>query len=239
MTERILCVDDDSNILLGYQRALRKQFQIEVVLGGKEGLAVIRDQGPFWVVVADMRIARHERRRDAGPDETNRARDGSHDADGQFRPADGPGRRQPGAHFPLHDKTLPAGRFRYGALEAGLAQYRLVVAERELLSKTLSGSVKILTDVLSLVSPLAFGGASRVRGLARQMAQILGLQDVWMIEIAAMLSQLGCVAISEEAQAKQYRGEQLLPSEAEAIAALPWWHGTCSRIFLAWKELRR
>ena len=70
-------------------------------------------------------------------------------------------------------------------------------------------------------SPVGFRRSSRVRGLARQMAQILGLQDVWMIEIAAMLSQIGCVAISEEAQAKQYRGEQLSPSEAEAIAALP------------------
>ena len=114
MTERILCVDDDSNILLGYQRALRKQFQIEVALGGKEGLAVIRDQGPFAVVVADMRMpGMNGAEMLAQTDESHR--DGSHDADGQFRPADGPGRRQPGAHLPLHDKTLPAGRFRYGA----------------------------------------------------------------------------------------------------------------------------
>ena len=56
MTTRILCVDDDSNILLGYQRALRKQFQIEVALGGEEGLAAVRNQGPYAVIVADMRM---------------------------------------------------------------------------------------------------------------------------------------------------------------------------------------
>src|SRR5208282_667625 len=56
MTTRILCVDDDSNILLGYQRALRKQFQIDVALGGAEGLAAVRDQGPYAVIVADMRM---------------------------------------------------------------------------------------------------------------------------------------------------------------------------------------
>ena len=56
MTTRILCVDDDSNILIGYQRALRKQFQIEVALGGEEGLAAVRSQGPYAVIVADMRM---------------------------------------------------------------------------------------------------------------------------------------------------------------------------------------
>ena len=35
MNERILCVDDDPNILQAYQRALRKQFQIEPALGGR------------------------------------------------------------------------------------------------------------------------------------------------------------------------------------------------------------
>ena len=56
MTTRVLCVDDDSNILLGYQRALRKQFQIEVALGGAEGLAAVRNRGPYAVIVADMRM---------------------------------------------------------------------------------------------------------------------------------------------------------------------------------------
>src|SRR4030065_270513 len=89
MTEKILCVDDDPNILQAYQRALRKRFHIDVARG------------------ADQAHAK------PGPPE-------------------------------LFAKTL----------EAGLAQHRLITAERELLSKTLSGSVKMLTEVLSLVSPM-------------------------------------------------------------------------------------
>ncbi|HYW80723.1 MAG TPA: response regulator, partial [Thermoguttaceae bacterium] len=56
MSERILCVDDDPNILLAYQRALRKRFQIEIAMSGAEALTAIKQQGPYAVVVADMRM---------------------------------------------------------------------------------------------------------------------------------------------------------------------------------------
>jgi len=57
MIDRILCVDDDPNILQAYQRALRKKhFQIESVLGGEAALAAVNNHGPYAVVVADMRM---------------------------------------------------------------------------------------------------------------------------------------------------------------------------------------
>ncbi len=37
-------------------------------------------------------------------------------------------------------------------LEAAMKQYSLVIAERELLRGTLRGSVKVLTDILSLTN---------------------------------------------------------------------------------------
>jgi response regulator RpfG family c-di-GMP phosphodiesterase len=107
------------------------------------------------------------------------------------------------------------------ALEAGLTQYRLIVAERELLSNTLNGCVKMLTDVLSLANPTAFARASRVRDLARQMAQTLAGQDLWMIDLAAMLSQIGCVGVPDEVFARLQRGEELSVGEAKALATLP------------------
>ena len=42
-----------------------------------------------------------------------------------------------------------------------------------------------------------------------------------MIEIAAMLSQVGCVAIPEDVLARQFRGEDLSRSEQESLAAHP------------------
>src|SRR5215470_5873259 len=56
VSEKILFVDDDANILEAYRRQLRKQFTIETALGAEEGLEVIRSRGPFAVVVSDLRM---------------------------------------------------------------------------------------------------------------------------------------------------------------------------------------
>src|SRR3989304_7745085 len=107
------------------------------------------------------------------------------------------------------------------ALEAGVAQYRLITAEHELLSHTLSGSIKVLTDVLGLVNPAAFGRASRVHRLVRQLCREMGLRRAWLIEIAAMLSQIGCVAVPEETLSKIFKGENLSFAEGEAFLTHP------------------
>ena len=43
---KILFVDDDPNILAGYQRQLRKVLDIETALGGEQGLEVVSVKGP-------------------------------------------------------------------------------------------------------------------------------------------------------------------------------------------------
>ena len=56
MTEKILLVDDDPNILNGYRRSLRKRFRFDTACGAEEALSVIEQKGPFAVVVSDMRM---------------------------------------------------------------------------------------------------------------------------------------------------------------------------------------
>lgn len=56
MENRILFVDDDSNILDGYKRQLRKQFDIETAEGGEKGLELVRNNGPFSVIVSDLKM---------------------------------------------------------------------------------------------------------------------------------------------------------------------------------------
>ncbi len=57
------------------------------------------------------------------------------------------------------------------AIEAALVQYDLQMAERVLLEQTLKGSVKALTEVLSLASPEAFGRATRIRNLVVALSE--------------------------------------------------------------------
>ena len=53
---RILFVDDEPNVLHGYQRQLRKEFSLEIAVGGAAGLKAIKETGPYAVVVTDMRM---------------------------------------------------------------------------------------------------------------------------------------------------------------------------------------
>jgi DNA-binding NtrC family response regulator len=205
MTERILCVDDDPNVLQAYQRALRKQFHIEPAFGGEEALQAVAEQGPYAVVVSDMRmpgmngIELLAKISEIAPDTVRMMLTGNADQETALEAVN------QGHIFRFMTKPCPPEIFAK-ALEAGLAQYRLITAERDLLSKTLSGSVKVLTDVLGLVNPAAFGRAARVRRLVHELCARLPVGAAWQVEIAAMLSQIGCVAVPEETLAKVYNG---------------------------------
>jgi DNA-binding NtrC family response regulator len=56
MAEKILLVDDDSNILDGYRRSLSREFVMETALGGQQALKLTAENGPYAVVVSDMRM---------------------------------------------------------------------------------------------------------------------------------------------------------------------------------------
>jgi len=92
-------------------------------------------------------------------------------------------------------------------------QYRLVTAEKELLENTLMGSIKVLTDVLSAVSPEAFGRSMRITRCVRHLVSKFGLASPWRFEAAAMLSQLGCVTLDPELTQAAYLGNNLSPED--------------------------
>ena len=56
MEHKILFVDDDSNILDAYKRQLRKQFAVETAEGAENGIEAVKNNGPFSVIVSDLRM---------------------------------------------------------------------------------------------------------------------------------------------------------------------------------------
>jgi response regulator RpfG family c-di-GMP phosphodiesterase len=107
------------------------------------------------------------------------------------------------------------------ALAAGVKQYRLVTAEKQLLEQTLMGSIKMLTEVLSLLSPESFGRASRLAYYVKEIARQLDFEEVWEFETAALLCQIGYITLPEEIVKKARRGEPLNRKEAELFAKHP------------------
>ena len=56
MPSKVLLVDDEPNVLASYKRQLRKDYEVDVALGGEEGLKKTADSGPYAVIVSDMRM---------------------------------------------------------------------------------------------------------------------------------------------------------------------------------------
>ncbi|NOY28957.1 MAG: response regulator [Planctomycetes bacterium] len=220
MNQKILLVDDDPNILQGFKRQLRKHFQVETAIGGKEGLEAVAKEGPFAVIVSDMQMPEMDGIQflnaacQLAPESVRMMLTGNADQQTASN-AVNEGRIFRFLTKPCAPETL------IEAIEAGIKQYQLVTAERDLLSKTLSGSVSVLTEVLSLVNPAAFGQTTSIRRLVRQMCQELQVPNAWEIEIAAMLCQVGCVTVPEATLAKLSNGETLTDEELQTYQDHP------------------
>lgn len=220
MSDKILFVDDEQNLLDSYRRSLGRKFPLDTACGGPEALAAIAAKGPYAVVVSDLRMPGMDgiqvlsEIRARAPDTVRIMLTGGADVEAAVAAVN------EGNLFRFLTKPCPPEQLA-AALLAGIQQHRLVTAEKELLEKTLSGSVRVLTEVLALASPRAFGRAQRVRRIARQVAEHLGVAKPWQVELAAMLSQVGTVALPPELADKIEAGSPLDPVEQEQVDALP------------------
>ena len=162
MLTRILCVDDEPNILLAMERQLRKQFEIHTEVGPVLGLQAIAEKGPFVVVVSDLRMPVMDgiefltRVRAVSPNTVRVMLSGQADMDAAVAAVN------QGNIFQFLTKPCPVDTLTR-ALNSAVEQHRLITAERELLEQTLRGSIAVLSEILSLVNPLAFGRAQRIR----------------------------------------------------------------------------
>jgi response regulator RpfG family c-di-GMP phosphodiesterase len=214
---RILCVDDEPNILQAIERQFRKQFSIQTAAGPLLGLDAIAEQEPFAVVVSDLRMPVMDgiefltRVRAISPDTVRVMLTGQADLDAAMAAVN------QGNIFQFLTKPCPVdtlGR----VLNAAQEQYRLITAERELLEQTLRSSVGVLSEILSLVNPPAFGRAQRIRRYVVHMAERLTLTARWQFEVAAMLSQIGSVTVPPEVMDKYHHMERLTPEETRILA---------------------
>jgi response regulator RpfG family c-di-GMP phosphodiesterase len=220
MIDRILFVDDEPAVLDGYKRILRREFEVDTAAGGEQGLASIRDRGPYSVVISDMRMPGMNgaqflaQVRQAAPDTVRMLLTGYTDLDAAILAVN------EGNIFRFLTKPCDKGVLTK-AITAGLLQYRLVTAEKELLERTLMGSIKVLTEVLSAASPEAFGRSMRIARYVRHLVGKLNIPSPWRIEAAAMLSQLGCVTLDPELMKASFAGEPLSSEDRARFADHP------------------
>jgi response regulator RpfG family c-di-GMP phosphodiesterase len=220
MAVKILCVDDDPNVLEAYRRLLRKSFTLSVATHGEQGLKAVMDEGPFAVIISDMhmpgmsgtqffqkvsQVAPYSVRiMLTGATELNVAMEALNEGH-IFRFLTKP------IDFPTLLK----------AIAAAIIQYRLVTSEQELLEQTLTGSIKVLIGVLEIMSPLIVARTLRIKYYVVQLARLLNMEPLWQFEIAAMLSQIGCITLPGELLKKMGLSEAFTPEEKHMLKNFP------------------
>ena len=220
MNKKILCVDDEPNVLEGYKRTLRREYDIHIAEGGLQGLDMIRNEGPFAIVVSDMRMPVMDgiqflrKVKEIAPETVRVMLTGNSDQQTAMAAVN------EGSIFRFLTKPCSPEELAM-TLDAGIEQYRLITAEKQLLEQTLNKSLQVLVDILAMVNPTAFNRSTRVKNLAREIADKLNVKNAWEVEIAAMLSQIGCIAVPEDVLQKIAAGASLTSKEAGLFHQFP------------------
>lgn len=218
MVKRILFVDDDARVLQAFERQFYKRFDIRTAIGPEVGLQMLSAEGPFAAVISDLRMPQMNgiefltRVRHTAPDAVRVMLTGDADLSAAMSAVN------EGKIFQFLTKPCPSEML-IRTLDAALEQHRLITAERELLENTLRGSIGVLSEILGLVNPQAFSRAQRIRRYVQHIVQTLNLPDRWQYELAAMLSQIGCVTVPPDTLEKFYKQQPLSTAEQSILAA--------------------
>ena len=217
---KVLFVDDEVAVLEGFRRTLHRECEVDTAVGGAEGLVALQYRGPYAIVVSDMRMPGMTgsqflaQVRRLAPDTVRMLLTGYTDLPTAIEAVN------QGQIFRFLGKPIDKDGL-LSALESGFEQYRLITGERELLEKTLMGSVKVLSEVLGAASPEAFGRSARITQYVRHMMGTFKMPSAWRFEVAATLSQLGCVALDDDVLRAAYAGEKLAAEAQERFEAHP------------------
>ncbi len=221
MNNRILFVDDDPNLLASFQRSYRKTFEFDTAAGGQEALASLEKSGPYAVIVCDMRmpgmdgIEVLEEFRRRAPDTVRLMLTGNAD---QLTAVEAVNR---GQIFRFVNKPI-APEDLAPLVTAALDHHKLLQIERDVLENTLTGSVKVLAEILGMVAPEALGRGQRLRDSVHKFALFIGLKRTWEIELGALLSPIGYASLPPTLLRKVLGdGTDLTPAESGILRRIP------------------
>ena len=209
---RVLFVDDEPMILEAMRRQHHHRYDVTTACGPEEALRIVDENDAFAVVVSDHRmpvmcgVDLLKQIGDASPDTVRIMLTGHADLQIAMDAVNG------GHVFRFLMKPCDPEILRT-AIDDAAEIFRLRTAERDLLDQTVRGSVEVLVEVLALARPRAFGRARKIHHLVRHMAERLELPEIWQHETAALLSQIGCVAVPDDILDRMISGSAVDPRQ--------------------------
>ena len=222
MRERyVLCVDDEPLLLEGLERTLRESFEVVTETKPLAALALLeRKERDFVAIVSDMRMPLMDGAKflacaaEIAPNSTRVLLTGHAELNAAIAAVN------TGRIFRFLCKPCAPNEL-LTALEAAAEQHQLRSVEKELLEQTLTGSVRLLSEVLTLVAPRIFTRNQRIQAYVLFLAHRLNRPDAWRFELAACLNMIGCVGLPEDTFNRALAGTALDEQESRAFAEHP------------------
>lgn len=214
--QQILCVDDEAKVLSGLKLQLRENYRVTTANSGLEGIDILKSKGPFATIISDMRMPEMDgatflfNARKITPNSTRILLTGQSDIESAMAAIN------QGQIFRFVMKPCPKEDL-LNIIKDAVEQYRLLNIEKELLEKTLQSSIKVLTEILSMVNPLAFSHSNRISRYVKFMADKAGLKTKWQYNIAAMLSQVGHITVPADTLAKLEANQNITSEEMKLL----------------------
>lgn len=198
---RILFVDDEKKVLDGYSRTLRKLFTVVTALGAEEALQVMDEDGPFTVIVSDIRMPKMDgiellsRVKQAHPDTIRMVLTGYADLEMAIQVVNR------GDIFRFLTKPCdPVDLIR--AIHSGIGQYEMTKAAQELatisrIKEGMEGTLRAFTRLVEFRDPYTAGHMDRVAEIASLIATRLelGSDCIQGLHLAALVHDIGKVAV--------------------------------------------
>lgn len=101
------------------------------------------------------------------------------------------------------------------------AKSRELHEANEQLELLLTGSVKLLTDILAMARPEVFQKAAKVQRWARRLSPHLNIEKPWELDLATILYPIGVISLSDEVATKYALDTPLDPEEQKQIDESP------------------
>ncbi|MBO6513848.1 MAG: response regulator [Phycisphaerales bacterium] len=190
---RILMIDDEPNVLSGYRRSIGRNYDLVTAGNGLEGLKAMREQGPFAVVVTDMRMPEMDgleflkQAQVEFPESVYVMLTGNADQQTAIEAIN------QGQIFRFLNKPCDSEIMDH-TIRACKKQYDLIRAEKELLNKTLNGSVKLLIEAMVFSDPIAADVIRGVRERALELGKAIGFDSEWRFTLAYSLFYVGLIS---------------------------------------------
>lgn len=216
MSSSILFIDDDVTLLKSFKRNLNHEFKVVTAETPEEGLHILEQGDSFSIIVSDMKMPRMNgvevlcRAQEISPYTVRVLLTGYADQKSAIDAIN------IGKIFRFLTKPCELDTL-MSILREGIYQHQLLVSEKELLNQTINGVVHILSQILTLVNPIAQNKSNRLAKYCNHVASKMQFKEKWLLETAAMLSQLGCLNIPSELLSRYNAGGILTEEELQMV----------------------